>query len=889
MLTQAFALIAAPEGSTIYHILIFFALQAAFFIALNHRRRAGLAEPALSAPVAQAQVSAVEGSTRLAIAAGLACAAHGLLFFLGPLSQKNGLISAAILPPLDRAASLAALWLVSWAIVFRPGKRWADLLAGAGGVVIIITAIILTVLWYPLGAQGSFYNYTNDEWIWEIAKLSVVLLSLIELVIFRPPDWGTGFGLFLILLAGIAYHIAAGIAYHIAAGLLPQLGYPVQGDYSPAERIAEMAAFLLFTILVYRHALNALPLAPALEPPAPALAVQAPARVALTPQAASALAYIAVGGSENDFSRRVTEAVGRTLLADYTLLLAPPTSGDTLTCASVFDLIREQHLPGFSISTRKVSAIASAINRGRPARLRPDTHQAELTHLADALGLPQAGPSILVPFADVAEADSGQNLGGIIVLSAFTQKDWTNDDHNLLASIAKPLAKAFASFEVKNRATAKLLAELDQAARSADAAQAETRAAHERALRLALELEDAREEAKRQQQQLESLTAVIRAETAPGAKGPGDYEALQARYRRSLEELAGLNEQLAQTQAAFDQLRRDADAAETTHVDTIAALNAQLAAKQAALEQLRRGAETTHAETLTTLQTDRDRVYLELADARAEIEQFNAEVPALTQQLAAARAEIVSLRSQLQAAPVDAPAMLRSQSETLLSLIQDLRQPLASIGGYADLLLGESVGIISPLQGSFLERVKAGAERMNNTLNDLIGMTVIDSGALTLQEQNVEVAAVIEDAFTSVGAQFREKGLSLRLDLADDLPAVAADRDALLQIISRLLTNACVASAPNTEVILTARPQPEGLLYLSITDTGGGISEKDLSRVFTRLYRADRPLIQGLGDTGVGLSLAKTLAEAQGGRLWVESQTGVGSTFSVILPANSHH
>ena len=69
-----------------------------------------------------------------------------------------------------------------------------------------------------------------------------------------------------------------------------------------------------------------------------------------------------------------------------------------------------------------------------------------------------------------------------------------------------------------------------------------------------------------------------------------------------------------------------------------------------------------------------------------------------------------------------------------------------------------------------------------------------------------------------------------------------------------------------------------------MTDTGGGIPSEDIPRVFTRLYRADNVLIQGVGDTGVGLSIAKTLTEAQNGRIWVESENGIGSTFSVLLP-----
>ena len=102
-----------------------------------------------------------------------------------------------------------------------------------------------------------------------------------------------------------------------------------------------------------------------------------------------------------------------------------------------------------------------------------------------------------------------------------------------------------------------------------------------------------------------------------------------------------------------------------------------------------------------------------------------------------------------------------------------------------------------------------------------------------------------------------------------------------------LLQNAGAVSPNEGTITLRVQTQTEGgqeYVLLQVTDTGGGIAPEDIPRVFTRLYRADNVLIQGLGDTGVGLSIAKTLTEAQDGRIWVESEAGVGSTFSVLLP-----
>ncbi|HID64626.1 MAG TPA: hypothetical protein EYP49_18065 [Anaerolineae bacterium] len=232
------------------------------------------------------------------------------------------------------------------------------------------------------------------------------------------------------------------------------------------------------------------------------------------------------------------------------------------------------------------------------------------------------------------------------------------------------------------------------------------------------------------------------------------------------------------------------------------------------------------------------------------------------------------------------------RDEMVVSLINELRTPMTSISGYTDLLLGESVGILGETQRQFLRRVHANIERMGRLLDDLIRITSLDAGQVLLSPGPVDIVSVVEDAIMSLSAQFSERGLTVQLDMPPALTPVHADRDSLYQIVLNLLSNASECSQPETEILVRARleehdEQVEGLpdyLLVSVTDTGGGIAPEDQRRVFQRLYRADNPLIAGLGETGVGLSIAKALVEANGGRIWVETEVGVGSTFSFILP-----
>jgi signal transduction histidine kinase len=239
---------------------------------------------------------------------------------------------------------------------------------------------------------------------------------------------------------------------------------------------------------------------------------------------------------------------------------------------------------------------------------------------------------------------------------------------------------------------------------------------------------------------------------------------------------------------------------------------------------------------------------------------------------------------------------MSTNAEVVASASQELRTPMSSIVGYTDLLLSESVGILGAMQRNFLQRIKANIERMATMLEDLVWVATMDADQLELEPEAVDAVEVIEEAIMGAGNQFREQGITLRMDIAYDLPPIHADRDALQQIMTQLLSNACLASPPQSEVLLTARLEDSQLkgangseynascLYVSVKDWGGGVDETELERVFSRKYRADNPLLNGLGDTGVGLSIAKTLVEAHNGRIWVESEAGIGSTFAFVIP-----
>jgi signal transduction histidine kinase len=374
-------------------------------------------------------------------------------------------------------------------------------------------------------------------------------------------------------------------------------------------------------------------------------------------------------------------------------------------------------------------------------------------------------------------------------------------------------------------------------------------------------------------------------------------EALKEQQVRLMAELAGFEQELTEEHEEQNSLRAQIQQL----VDERSLLSLErdrLLAQHSTLENLRE-------QLLARVEGDRGKLEQLSADgvgALTEmIEELSAERGELERQLSEARNQLAALEDRLDVIQIrgvgtSAQAAYRPDNpEIILGMVQELRTPMTSIVGYVDLILNESAGILGEMQRKFMQRVAANVARLASMLDDLIQITFLDTGRFSLHTQPVDVVEIIEDALTSATNQLREKGLTVHLSLEDDLPPARVDRDAMGQIIGQLLTNAYLASPPGSEIFIVAQRQtvnrqtnghkePVESLFVSIEDRGGGIAPEDQPRVFARKYKAENPLIQGLGDTGVGLAIARALVEAHGGEVWLETQENVGSAFNFTLP-----
>jgi len=230
---------------------------------------------------------------------------------------------------------------------------------------------------------------------------------------------------------------------------------------------------------------------------------------------------------------------------------------------------------------------------------------------------------------------------------------------------------------------------------------------------------------------------------------------------------------------------------------------------------------------------------------------------------------------------------IEAEAEGITVFTQELRQTLASTLEYVNLLLDESTGSLNAMQHSFLETIKGSTTRLKGLIEDFIQVTAFQGGLRSLAHDPVNLKQTIQEALDETSSQIRAKRITLHVDLPENLAPVYADRETLRQILIRLLSNAGAASPLQGTISLHVQIQMEEAkkyLLIQVRDTGGGIPPEDVERVFIPLYRATDVPARGIGEAGMGLFIVKTLTEAQNGRIWVDTELGVGSTYNVLIP-----
>ncbi len=231
----------------------------------------------------------------------------------------------------------------------------------------------------------------------------------------------------------------------------------------------------------------------------------------------------------------------------------------------------------------------------------------------------------------------------------------------------------------------------------------------------------------------------------------------------------------------------------------------------------------------------------------------------------------------------------KSRMTFLASLSHELRTPINSLIGFIDILLDSKLNLTEEERLKYLNYISVNSRRLLILINDIIDLAKIDSGTISLEYSEVNLNAEVRETVNLFREKIKQKQLDLILELDPELEThfLYADRNRLHQIISNLVTNAIKFTEEGYIKISTQIENDK--FVLTVEDTGIGIPEGEINFIFEEFRRSSNAIRKSIEGTGLGLSITKRLVELMRGEIKVESQEGIGTTFTVIFPANKKH
>jgi PAS domain S-box-containing protein len=225
------------------------------------------------------------------------------------------------------------------------------------------------------------------------------------------------------------------------------------------------------------------------------------------------------------------------------------------------------------------------------------------------------------------------------------------------------------------------------------------------------------------------------------------------------------------------------------------------------------------------------------------------------------------------------------KSDFVAAVSHELRTPLTSIYGFAETLLRQDVLFGEQERRTFIQYIASESERLSGIVDQLLNVAQLDAGDLHVEPEVVDVAAVVSEVVETANESAGVNEHRFEVDLPGEPLAAAADREKLRQVFSILVENALKYS-PNGGTVTVGARRTDDAVEVRVVDQGVGIPAGERDRIFRKFYRAESTVRDGGGGTGLGLFIAKELVSAMGGRIWVDSEEGAGSSFAFELPAH---
>jgi signal transduction histidine kinase len=822
---QLIQLLSESPSSIVYHLVTLLALQAVLGIALWQWRR----DPSDNF------------ARRLSLAAAGILLARFAIMFAALISSNT--TAVGILPPLEQAVNAITAVLLVWALT-----RHMPHLPRLGDVVLVMMLIFIGVMyaffaqnWWTAVNAGNItagYNSSPQATVWGIFQLAILAIGVVLVVGGRPRDWGLrSFTLALLFIA----HLGHFWNYPEFVATNTDIAYWV--------RLGNLMAFPLLAVLAYRHNLAELLAAHiASRPPAEQLAqflslsrrVIDSLDINRTLQQATAMV--------NDVIKADMVALATVSLTDPTQLRLTSSQAQEGKAQPKSWALNQSDWPSFRMAMQQRQGIELTPN-GLGARQLRDFYQ--------EIGVNNLGALLIEPLI-VANSE----LGVLLLGAPAGQDHWPVSDRALLPYLAAYVAQAVHNAQSYEKA----------------------------------------------------LHANSPPATSQIAVDSGRFITLEKQRDEAAVEARSLSNRLEQARLLlFNEQQKTRDLSNSLARLEQVGSNGDIIALEHEIETLREA----------LIEAEEAMALASAGEAGLSPEWVVLTITRYSGELEEAQARIAQLEEAWHRHEAG------QKSEILVSLAQELRTPLTSIGAYADLLLSQTMGILNGKQVSVLHRIEANVDHTETLLEQIV--QVVMTTEKGEESAPIDVRETIETAVTNgllqqAIPQFRQKELRLALYLAEEVAAAPIDRDAFYQILLRLLRYACEAANPNGRISLSARAdrleerRPDGAtiefnyLHLAVSDSGSTLSlEERLNLLADGSGQEQFPvwppgasdsetqrLVQNIGHSNGhsngpdkaaaapissgNLATARSLVTAHGGRIWIDSQEGVGSVITVLLP-----
>jgi signal transduction histidine kinase/GAF domain-containing protein len=875
VLTEASRILSTPLGSLVYHLVLLLAIEAALGMAWEEWRRTRRM---------QAQ--------RLLFAAG-GLALVRLVYVIAALIAMAGWVDRTILlPPLERFADTASLALLAWAVIptsptGRRVRAW-NLVLTANLILVVAACIAATILWSFTPTPD--YNLSWQATVWSVWQIILALLAGLAILSSRGEGW------IFFLLAMIV----------ILVGQSLQMLFPTSTPHLPIwERLANLIAYPLLVIAVYQNIIVGLHLR--------SRQFQDISQASMDQIKSLLFLFEASREMSNSLDPstvldNAAQGIARALDADQCAIAFPQDNDPgQMRLAAIYNPARQGRGEGVAFPLDYQLAVRQAMRRKRYVTVE-EADNVQLKVLFALLGSSDIGPLLIQPLLADNEA-----IGAIIVGNARSRRPFTANEAKLCQSMADQVVGAIQNARRHHT----LQAKIEELGRSL----AEERRASQQAKGSVQELAD---RLAASQATMDDLKR--REEAASEARN-----ALEIRLVSSRAESESLTDRLSMVESDLAQTHANAEAQLNWH-------KMELARQEAAWQEAILTQERLQA-TLNGLTAG-----IIVADSQGRIQEANVAAEILLDfssgQLKGTELRAINNGARWQQAmatagggeavrltlPVGANTLLcdvaplpgdasdnlsdgivaiiqdistetdeqQGRQKQIAAKAQDLRNSVATAINYANLILSDATGMAGT---KFMLRLRSSVERMAQMADEVIHLTTSSPARL----QPVDVNQIIQAAVTDSQFKLKDKALAVDLALPDALPTIDANPDDLRQVLSNLLLNAYLASPTGGRIRVQAsrsngpsqagysdalvepgqitKPNGDGFVIISVRDCGGGLSDEALDHLFDRA---------GSDPAGADLALVKTLIEAHRGRVWVETEAGVGTTFTFALPVEGH-